>query len=173
MLSRRTFTGLAAAAVAAPLLRAGVQPAAAHPETLGFRSAYDACPPDPTAVVLGSPGFEVGPDATAGLQAAVDEASRRGISNQLGDILGGARDFPLGDGGGVVFVPPGTYSLSAPINVHDSVRIIGFGRRRPRFVLAPNSPGYAGPAPRVSSRSGAGPSEVLSAMRTTTRSAPA
>ncbi|TCC41226.1 glycosyl hydrolase family 28-related protein [Kribbella speibonae] len=148
MLSRRTFTGLAAAAVAAPLLRAGVQPAAALPETLGFRSAYGACPPDPTAVVLGSPGFEVGTDATEALQAAVDEASRRGITNQLGDILGGARDFPLGDGGGVVFVPPGTYSLSAPINVHDSVRIIGFGRRRPRFVLAPNSPGYAGPAPR-------------------------
>jgi hypothetical protein len=28
------------------------------------------------------------------------------------------------------------------------VRIIGFGRRRPRFVLAPNSPGYAGSVPR-------------------------
>ncbi len=148
MLSRRHFTGLAAAAVATPFVRAGIQPAAAHPEALGFGSAYDACPPDPTAVVLGSPGFEVGADATQALQSAVDEASRRGIANKLGDILGGARDFPLGDGGGVVFVPPGTYSLSAPIDVHDSVRIIGFGRRRPRFVLAPNSPGYAGSVPR-------------------------
>ncbi|MGW5195714.1 hypothetical protein ACWEOO_41100 [Kribbella sp. NPDC004138] len=160
MLSRRHFTGLAAAAVAAPFVAAGLQPAAASPGVLdldpssgfgpapGFGSAYDACPPDPTAVVLGSPGFEVGADATGALQAAVDEASRRGIANRLGDILGGARDFPLGDGGGVVFVPPGMYTLSAPIDVHDSVRIIGFGRSRPRFVLAPNSPGYAGAAPR-------------------------
>jgi hypothetical protein len=148
MLSRRHFTGLAAAAVAVPFVKVGIQPAAAHPEALGFGSAYDACPPDPTGVVLGSPGFEVGADATEALQAAVDEASRRGIANKLGDILGGARDFPLGDGGGVVFVPPGTYNLSAPIDVHDSVRIIGFGRRRPRFVLAPNSPGYAGSVPR-------------------------
>ncbi|TCC53731.1 hypothetical protein E0H75_08640 [Kribbella capetownensis] len=157
MLSRRHFTGLAAAAVASPVVLLS-QPASASPvgadshgpdrDPVSFRSAYDACPPDPTAVVLGSPGFEVSGDATAALQAAVDEASRRGTVNRLGDILGGGRDFPLGDGGGIVLVPPGTYRLSAPIDVHDSVRIIGFGRQRPRFVLAENSPGYAGTTPR-------------------------
>ena len=117
-----------------------------------FGSAYEGRPPDPTAVLLGSAGFEVHRngvgDDTAALQAAVDEASRRGCANQLGDILGGVRGFPLGDGGGVVLVPAGTYRLSAPIDVHDSVRIIGFGRTRPRFVLAANSPGYAGGVPR-------------------------
>lgn len=154
MLSRRRFTGLTAAAVTAGVVHT-TRPAAATArsaeaagfgESVGFGSAYDVCPPDPGAVVLG--GVAPGADATVALQAAVDEASRRGIANRLGDILGGVRDFPLGDGGGVVLVPPGTYRLSAPIDVHDSVRIIGYGRQRPRFVLAPNSPGYDGTVPR-------------------------
>ncbi|MFC7586360.1 hypothetical protein ACFQYP_23415 [Nonomuraea antimicrobica] len=78
--------------------------------------------------------------APAASVAAIDEASRRGIANKLGDILGGARDFPYGDGGGVVLVPEGVYRLSAVVNVRDSVRVIGFGRRRPRFVLGANTP---------------------------------
>lgn len=98
-------------------------------------------------MVLGSPGFEthgdgVGDD-TAAVRAAIDEASRRGIANKLGDILGGVRDFAHGDGGGVVLVPEGRYRLSAPVRVFDSVRVIGFGARRPLFVLGEHTPGYA------------------------------
>ncbi|MEV0290859.1 glycosyl hydrolase family 28-related protein [Kribbella sp. NPDC050820] len=152
MLSRRQFTGLAAGAVAGSVVSATIPAAATGDrDPVRFASAYTARPPDPRAVLLGSPGFEVhgdGIDDTAAVRAAVDEASRRGIANKLGDILGGVRDFPLGDGGGVVLVPPGTYLLTGPIDVHDSVRIIGYGGRRPRFVLADNSPGYAGTAPR-------------------------
>ncbi|MGI5149566.1 glycosyl hydrolase family 28-related protein [Plantactinospora sp. CA-294935] len=121
--------------------------AAARWDPTAFGSTITAQPQDPTAVLLGSPGFEtyadgVGDD-TAALQVAIDEASRRGIANKLGDILGGARDFPHGDGGGVVLVPPGTYRLSAPVNLHDSVRVVGFGPHRPLFLLGANSPGYA------------------------------
>lgn len=146
MLSRRQFTGLVAGAAAGSAVSAALPAAAAlSRDPVRFGSAYTARPPDPTAVLLGPPGSG---DDTAAVQAAVDEASRRGIANRLGDILGGARDFPLGDGGGVVLVPSGTYRLSAPIDVHDSVRIIGFGPRRPRFVLASNSPGYANGTPR-------------------------
>lgn len=161
MYSRRAFVTLAASTAALPLLPAtaasagGLNPTAPagpvgpvdHLDPTTFTSVFTALPPDPYAVVLGGPGFEAPADgtgdATAALQAAVDEASRRGIANGLGDILGGARDFPPGDGGGVVLVPEGTYRLSAPVNVHDSVRVIGYGRRRPRFVLGANSPGYA------------------------------
>lgn len=158
-LTRRRFVGVAAALAAAPLT-GGTLPADAVedlPRNLGwepvdFGSSYDARPPDPGAVLLGSPGFEVYGDGigddTAAVRAAVDEASRRGIANKLGDILGGVRGFPLGDGGGVVLVPPGTYRLTGPIDIHDSVRIIGFGRQRPRFLLGENSPGYAGTTPK-------------------------
>lgn len=155
MLSRRQFTGLAAGAVAGSFVSTAIPAVATGDrdrDPVPFASAYTARPPDPGAVPLGSPGFEVHGDGigddTAAVRAAVDEASRRGIANKLGDILGGVRDFPLGDGGGVVLVPPGTYRLTGPIDVHDSVRIIGYGDRRPRFVLADNSPGYAGTAPR-------------------------
>jgi pectate lyase-like protein len=147
-LSRRGFVALGAGLATLPLL-----PGLATAATPGFRdpveytSVYRNRPPDPTAVLLGGPGFETRADGvgddTAALQAAVDEASRRGIGNKLGDILGGARDFPHGDGGGVVLVPEGRYRLSAPIDVHDSVRIIGFGARRPVFVLGAATPGYA------------------------------
>ncbi|MEI8407621.1 MULTISPECIES: glycosyl hydrolase family 28-related protein [unclassified Kribbella] len=153
MLSRRQFTGLAAGAVAGSFVSTAVPAVAtADQDPVRFTSAYQTRPPDPGAVLLGSPGFEVHGDGigddTAAVRAAVDEASRRGIANKLGDILGGVRDFPLGDGGGVVLVPPGTYRLTGPIDVHDSVRIIGYGVRRPRFVLADNSPGYDGSTPR-------------------------
>ncbi|MFG1815936.1 glycosyl hydrolase family 28-related protein [Kribbella sp. NPDC049174] len=153
MLSRRQFTGLAAGAVAGSVISTAIPAVASGDrDPVRFTSAYQSRPPDPGAVLLGSPGFEVHGDGigddTAAVRAAVDEASRRGIANKLGDILGGVRDFPLGDGGGVVLVPPGTYRLSGPIDVHDSVRIIGYGARRPRFVLADNSPGYAGSTPR-------------------------
>ncbi len=146
-LSRRGFVALGAGVAALPLLPGLATAATGFRDPVSFRSVYRTRPPDPTAVVLGGPGFEthgdgVGDD-TAAVQAAIDEASRRGIANKLGDILGGARDFPHGDGGGVVLVPEGRYRLSAPVNVYDSVRVIGYGGRRPVFVLGENTPGYA------------------------------
>ena len=161
-LSRRSLLALSAGLAAAPFLpsttasasgrAAGSGWAASGVDPTVFGSTLTGLPADPTIVVFGSPGFAahgdgVGDD-TAALQAAVDEASRRGIANKLGDILGGVRDFPHGDGGGVVLVPAGTYRLSAPIDVWDSVRIVGYGAQRPVFVLGPNTPGYATSTPR-------------------------
>jgi hypothetical protein len=45
-------------------------------------------------------------------------------------------------GQGVVFVPQGRYRLTKPIYVWPSIRVIGYGARRPVFVLADNTPGY-------------------------------
>ncbi|SDU46352.1 glycosyl hydrolase family 28-related protein [Jiangella alkaliphila] len=157
-LSRRSLLAITAGLAAAPLLPlAPARAAAAGWSESGvdptvFGSTLTGLPADPTTVVLGSPGFTahgdgVGDD-TAALQAAVDEASRRGIANKLGDILGGARGFAHGDGGGVVLVPSGRYRLSAPIDVWDSVRIVGYGARRPVFVLGASTPGYATGTPR-------------------------
>jgi len=43
---------------------------------------------------------------------------------------------------GVVFVPEGRYRLTKTVYVWPSIRLIGYGARRPVFVLAPNAPGY-------------------------------
>ncbi|PZF79801.1 glycosyl hydrolase family 28-related protein [Jiangella anatolica] len=153
-LSRRSLLAIGAGLAAAPLLPVSAARAVdwSGVDPTVFGSTLTGLPADPTAVVLGSPGFTTHADGvgddTAALQAAVDEASRRGIANKLGDILGGARDFPHGDGGGVVLVPEGTYRLSAPVNVWDSVRIVGYGARRPVFVLGASTPGYATGTPR-------------------------
>ena len=43
---------------------------------------------------------------------------------------------------GVVFVPEGRYRLTRTIRVWAGVRLIGYGSRRPVFVLSPNTPGF-------------------------------
>jgi hypothetical protein len=45
-------------------------------------------------------------------------------------------------GQGIVFVPPGRYRVTRPLNVWPSIRVIGFGVARPVLVLADNTPGY-------------------------------
>ena len=46
---------------------------------------------------------------------------------------------------GVVFVPDGRYRLSATLYVWPGVRVIGYGARRPVFVLGDRTPGYQDP----------------------------
>ncbi|MEU6074205.1 glycosyl hydrolase family 28-related protein [Micromonospora sp. NPDC047074] len=121
-------------------------PAAAVAGPTPSASVYRNMPTDPTAVVLGSERFPVHGDGvgddTASVQAAIDEASRRGGENWLGNIVGGARNVTVGDGGGVVFVPQGRYRLSRQVDLHASVRLIGFGATRPEFVLGDATPGF-------------------------------
>ncbi|WP_199546252.1 glycosyl hydrolase family 28-related protein [Streptomyces sp. N35] len=152
-LSRRGFVALGAGVAAVPLLpRPATAAGTRYGDPVAYRSIHTGRPPDPAAVLLGGPGFEVHADGvgddTAAVQAALDEASRRGQANGLGDILLGARDFPKGDGGGVVLVPAGTYRLTSRVTVPDSVRVIGYGAKRPLFVLGAHTPGYADGIPR-------------------------
>ena len=43
---------------------------------------------------------------------------------------------------GIVFVPEGRYRLTRTIHVWAGIRLIGYGARRPVFVLAPQTPGF-------------------------------
>ena len=45
---------------------------------------------------------------------------------------------------GVLYVAEGTYSLTQTIHIPRSVRLIGFGNKRPLFVLPANTPGFGG-----------------------------
>jgi len=48
-------------------------------------------------------------------------------------------------GHGIVFVSEGRYRISRTLNVWPSIRLVGYGTRRPAFVLADDTPGYLDP----------------------------
>src|SRR5882762_8403733 len=67
-------------------------------------------------------------DDTAGLQQAINQVQETTTQ-------------------GIVFIPSGRYRLTETIYIWPGVRLIGFGRTRPSFVLAANTPGFQkGPA---------------------------
>ncbi len=63
-------------------------------------------------------------DDSAAIQAAIDKA---------------ASD----SGEGIVFIPEGRYRLTRTIYVWPAVRVIGWGAKRPVFVLGDNTPGFS------------------------------
>jgi hypothetical protein len=86
-------------------------------------SAYTTRLDDPRAIYLtGARGDGVHDDSAA-LQAAIDKASQD--RNE-----------------GIVFIPEGRYRISRTIYVWPAVRVIGWGARRPVFVLGDNTPGF-------------------------------
>lgn len=45
---------------------------------------------------------------------------------------------------GVLYIPEGTYPLKATVKISPSVRLIGYGKNRPVFVLPKNTKGFDG-----------------------------
>lgn len=93
----------------------------AHP-ALAANSILTTMPDDPSAVIV--KGERDGrSDDTAAIQQAIDQAAS-------------------GDGGGIVFVPQGTYRISRTIFIWPGVRVYGVGAKRPLFLLGANTPGF-------------------------------
>lgn len=90
-------------------------------------SVYTQAFDDPRAAVLSTEGLtpdENGVcDVTARLQRLLDSVKQR-------------------DRRGIVLIPEGTYSISGTVYLPRAVRMIGYGRKRPRFVLKKNTPGF-------------------------------
>ncbi|HVT99571.1 MAG TPA: glycosyl hydrolase family 28-related protein, partial [Acidobacteriaceae bacterium] len=91
------------------------------------QSVYPLRPNDAHAVYLTRSDFEVrgdgvGDDSDA-LQRAIDRAQET-VHH------------------GIVFVPEGRYRLTRTIHVWAGIRLIGYGERRPVFVLAAQTPGF-------------------------------
>jgi Pectate lyase superfamily protein len=108
------------------LLLTGLSVAAILQHAQG-QSFYPVRLEDKTAVYLSNDRFGTRGDGvaddTAGLQKAIDtvaDTTRQGI----------------------VFIPEGRYRLTHTLYVWPGVRLIGYGRQRPTFVLATNTPGY-------------------------------
>jgi hypothetical protein len=87
-------------------------------------SVYTQRPVDPAAYYFDSDAYGGGAvDATAALQAAVNRVKAE-------------RNY------GILFIPEGIYRISGTLHVPPAIRLIGYGARRPEFVLSAASPGY-------------------------------
>ena len=106
---------------AAVLAAIGAAPAAAQmqPGTSAYTTRLD----DPRAIYLTDAKGDGVADDTAAIQAAIDKASQD-------------------RGEGIVFIPEGRYRITHTIYVWPAVRVIGWGQKRPVFVLGDNTPGF-------------------------------
>lgn len=48
---------------------------------------------------------------------------------------------------GILFIPEGTYMISKTIYIPKAIRLIGYGKKRPMFILGKDTPGYQDPDP--------------------------
>ncbi|NWK94482.1 gluconolaconase [Sphingobium lactosutens] len=95
--------------------------AAAHP-ALASPSVYRTAPDEPRAVTVKGVGDGRADDGAA-IQQAIDKAAEKG-------------------GGGIVFLPAGTYRISRTLFLWPGVRIFGIGEQRPVILLGKNTPGF-------------------------------
>ncbi|HKZ30774.1 MAG TPA: glycosyl hydrolase family 28-related protein [Vicinamibacteria bacterium] len=116
-------------AVVALALHSGAFGGSAVPDPRAAEAAsyYTVRLEDPKAVFVtrerfGAAGDGIADDTTA-LQKAIDAVQET-------------------TGEGVVFVPEGRYRLSATLHVWPGIRVVGYGTRRPAFVLGDRTPGY-------------------------------
>lgn len=90
-------------------------------------SIYTQRPVDPEAFYFTPENYNIRADGKTDvseqLQAAINQVKRE-------------RNF------GILFIPEGKYKISKTIYIPGAVRLIGYGKKRPEFILARNSPGY-------------------------------
>ncbi len=94
--------------------------------SLHAQSLLTQKPDDPGAVVVTPDQFPVQADGVADDTDALQQAMNRGR-------------------GGIVLIPEGRYRLTKTLYVGTGTRVFGYGKNRPVFVLAPNTPGFQEP----------------------------
>jgi hypothetical protein len=98
------------------------------PVSIRAQSVYTQRPNDSGAPVFYNKTFSL---KTNGI-ADVSEALQRAINT-----LKKEKNF------GVLFIPEGTYRISKTIYIPKAIRIIGYGKNRPEFILGENTDGFA------------------------------
>lgn len=90
-------------------------------------SVYTLRPDDPEAYYFTPENYPVRADGKTdvsdALQAAINQVKKE-------------KNF------GILFIPEGKYRITKTIYVPNAIRLIGYGKNRPEFVLAANTPGY-------------------------------
>ena len=93
---------------------------------LHAQSIFTQRPDDPRAVDFTKDAFGAHSDGIADDTAALQQAMNQGR-------------------GGIVLIPEGRYRLTKTLYVATGTRVFGYGKNRPVFVLAPNTPGFQAP----------------------------
>jgi sugar lactone lactonase YvrE len=93
---------------------------------LHAQSVFTQRPDDPRAVDFTKDAFGAHADGIADDTEALQQAMDRGR-------------------GGIVLIPEGRYRLTKTLYVTTGTRVFGYGKNRPVFVLAPNTPGFQDP----------------------------
>ncbi len=96
------------------------------------KSYYTLKPDDQAAVFFTPDNFNITPDGKTDVSVQLQTAINR---------LKADRNF------GILFIPEGSYSISTTIYIPASIRLIGYGKNRPVFILKKNSPGFQQPNP--------------------------
>lgn len=121
---KRYFRALLASSI---LLLALSASAEAAPRRAPSNSVYKTAPKDGKAVYFTPENFQITndgrTDVTAELQKAINDLKRE--QNM-----------------GIVFIPEGNYLISGTVYIPKSIRVIGYGSKRPVFTLAKNAPGF-------------------------------
>src|SRR3954470_15688074 len=86
------------------------------------KSTLTARPDDPRAILVHGAGDGKADDSDS-IQQAIDAAAGP-------------------NGGGIVFLPSGSYRISRTLLVPPGVRLYGFGARRPVILLGDRTPGF-------------------------------
>ena len=119
-----TPAGFPPPAIASPL------PGAARPAppiSEPGRSVFPLRPEDPDAVYFTPEKFNIRTDGSMDVSDALQAAIREVKSRY---------NF------GILFIPEGKYLITKTIYIPTAVRLIGYGKERPLFLLAKNAPGF-------------------------------
>jgi len=92
-----------------------------------LNSIYTMRPDDPEAMYFTPENYNIRADGKMDvsdiLQEAINQVKRE-------------KNF------GILFIPEGKYRISKTIYVPSAIRLIGYGKKRPEFILTKNSPGF-------------------------------
>jgi sugar lactone lactonase YvrE len=103
------------------------------------RSYFDRPPEDQDAIYFTPERFKISTDGktdvTSELQSAIDKLK---LENNFG----------------IIFIPEGTYTITGTVYIPAAIRLIGYGSKRPVFILKKNSPGFQTPVPDDKGKSG-------------------
>jgi len=91
-------------------------------QAVNLESVYTLRPEDPEAFYFLAAN-DGKTDVSEALQEAINQVKRE-------------RNF------GILYIPEGKYRISRTIYIPGAIRLIGYGKNRPEFILTKNSPGY-------------------------------
>lgn len=94
------------------------------------KSVYQLKPDDPEAYFFTPDNYNIRADGVMDISDAL-----QGAINQVKT----EKNF------GILFIPEGAYRISKTIYIPAAIRLIGYGKNRPEFILGRNTPGYQEP----------------------------